>query len=59
MICSISESCGLRGGSCGRDSAGPSFESVMIFCNVANAVVENARVNLGRVHIWNLCSLSH
>ena len=51
-ICSMSRSWGLRGGSCGRDRAGGSNESTRRLWRDAIAVVENTKVNLGRVQIY-------
>ena len=47
----MSSSCGLRGGSWGRERAGGSKESTRMLCSDAIAVVENANDNLGRVQI--------
>jgi hypothetical protein len=49
--CSTSRSWVLRGGSWGKDGAGGLCESTKTFCSMDNPSVENARDNLGRVHI--------
>lgn len=58
-IWSMSSSCGFLGGSCGRESAGPSYESVRIGSSVASSVVEKASVSFGSVQSYTLESQFH
>ena len=54
VIWSMSKSCGFLGGSCGRDSAGASSESVNTGSNVASRVVEKANVSFGSVQNYGI-----
>ena len=58
-IWSMSSSCGLRGGSCGSESAGGSIESVSTGSRVARSVVEKASVSFGSVQICSSMSAEY
>lgn len=51
-ICSMSNSWGFLGGSCGRESATVSSESFSTGSSDATSVVEKASASLGRVQIY-------